>query len=303
MESQFLDLQVSSDVEVVAPAKAGGSAGHSEGSSAESSDRLEGFASSADLLLELDPVGEPTYAFAYRNGWFFPNTFLWFLAGFPSFWIADRVYAVRWDLTLKVSLACGRGPPQTVRLSLEEEKALSISEQGWTASALYTPPGFYEGPQAARSLSHLVEGWIVEEIVGFLKSESAKVGVLSSLSDVDIRVESPQTLSTVNAGEAVFAASIESPTLLERLRIEVDGAPALELSPLNMPKASRVPARGRDGEAFEYKVRLPIDGSPGQHGVRVFALRRGEPAARGLEPGTAWSASRSIRFTVEGDSR
>jgi hypothetical protein len=295
IESEFRDLRVSTDVRVVTRAEAGSPPG--------SSDEMEGIDANADLLLEIEPAGPPAFGYAYRNGWFLPNTFLWFLLGFPSFWIADRVYDVRWDVTLKVSRACARGQPQTVRLSLETERALSLSDQGWTATALYTPPGFYEGPQVSRSLTHLVEGWLVEELVGFLKSESGKPGVLALLSDVEIRIESPENLSMVSPGEAVLSASIASSTLLERLRIEVDGEPVLERSPLNMLKASRrVFARSPEAGAFEYKVRLPIHGSPGEHSVRVFALRSGEPAVPGLEHGRAWSVSRSIRFMVSGEA-
>ena len=284
--SEFEGLRVSTDVSVLRPTGA--------------SEDLR--PASADLILELDPGGPPTYAFAYRNTWFFPNTFLWFLAGFPSFWIADRVYQVRWDVNLKVSAACGRGGPQTVRLRLERDQALSVAEQGWTAKVLYTPPGFYEGPNATESLVSLAETWLVDELAGFLKSESERPAVLSLLSDVGISIGSPQNFADVSAGGASLEMAIHSPTLLERLRVEVDGERVLEKNPLTMPRASRIPSRGTPNDVFAYEFRAPLAEAPGEHLVRILAARSEEGAARDSESVQTWSATRTIRYTVGGEA-
>ncbi len=261
--------------------------------------------SPADLLLTIEAPSPPTYAFSRRTGWFLPNTLLWFFAGFPSFWVADRVYGIHWDVRFRLGSIPGRRELRDVPHPLHDERALNVAERGWTAQVLYTPPGLYEGPDTARVLASQVESWLAGQLAAFVKGEAASLPF-----DVDIEIESPVNLALVGPAGLELRARIRSPAVLERLRVELDGEAIFERDALTMMKASRSPrpGGGSSGESgggsgrYEYALKLPLDATGGEHRLRVLALRSGEagPGAAAGAGGASvdWSASSTVGFRV-----
>jgi hypothetical protein len=249
----------------------------------------------ADLLIVVEPSAPPRFRFSHRNGWFVPNLFLWFFAGFPSFWVRDRVYEVSWDVTFALhAMASGRALPATLN-RLAAERSLSLAEQGWTAKALYTPPGFHEGPEAGRSLAPEVEGWLAGQLVAFLGREAESPSLPFPLH---IAIASPRNLSAHPSGAVMLELTIESPAPLERLRVELDGEPleGLDLDPLSMLAPAARP--GPDQGLYRYEITAPLEPSPGAHRLRVLALEARPQAERGVQR-RRWSASQTIGFRVE----
>lgn len=238
-------------------------------------------ADGADIELRLACRTAPSFSFSRRNGWFLPNTLLWFFGGFPSFWVADRAYQIQWDAELRFLCAATGDQIGGADLSLRRELALSIIDRGWTAEVLYTPPGFYEGPTTAAALQAHVEAWLVGELASQLAGHAGK---LRAAVELDV--------ATADAGQGARIV-VRSPTVLERLRLELDRIPIYEKDPLTMIKA----ARSRDGR-WEYDVQVPLRAGPGEHVLRAFALRHGESAARPPADGARWSATRTVRFTT-----
>jgi hypothetical protein len=253
-----------------------------------------------DLELRIDAMDSPTYAFARRTGWFVPNAILWFFAGFPSFWVRDRVYGVDWNVRCTLSSIPAERELQVVALPLEQERALNITERGWTSKVLYTPPGLYEGPDTAAVLARDVESWLVAGLVEVLKVRAAALPF-----DVEIAVEPPRAPAPADATN--FSAQelrvvIQSPRVLERVRVELDGSGVLEMDALNMMRAKRAP-RGAGASWLEYPIGIPLALPAGEHVVRVFALRSAESDETGRRSKRpAWSASKSVRFTTTPDA-
>ncbi|MBI4603838.1 MAG: hypothetical protein HY721_17930 [Planctomycetes bacterium] len=248
------------------------------------------WARDVDVEIEFKSRGAPAYAFAGRSAWFIPNTVLWFLIGFPSFWVPDRIYRVRWQGAFQVRYPPARRELPEAKDSLEEDCSLHILERGWTPRALYTPPGLHEGPETAAALAPLVERWLVRELGRLL----ARVDEALPL-DVAISILHPANLGVVPPGGVVLRCSIAASTPLEHVRLELDGRSVWEREQVNMVRATREP-RGGDGVGYEYAIELPLDLGAGEHRLRVLALRSGEGAVQGAAP--RWSASRTIRFRV-----
>lgn len=248
-----------------------------------------GVADEADLELRVECRAPATFAFSGRTGWFIPNTLLWFFGGFPSFWVADRAYAVEWDAQLRFRAATTARELKTVDLSLRSDIELNIVDRGWTAEVLYTPPGLYEGPQTASTLEARLETWLVNELIAALTAYGQQLS-----DEVEILVESPANLGTLPAAGLAARVLMRSPTVLERLRLEIDHVTVYEKDALTMVRATRLAVDGR----HEYDIRLPLRLQPGEHLLQVQALRRGEtdPGLDGR--GAAWSATRSVRFVV-----
>jgi hypothetical protein len=249
-----------------------------------------------DLVVHVEQAaGPPTYAFTHRTGWFLPNTLLWFGLGFPSFWVRDRVYEVRWDVKLRVRSAPAHAElPEVHAYSLREERALHLAERGWTAHVLYTPPGLYEGPDTPAVLAGVVERWLVRQLAAFIKAESGALPF-----DVRIAIASPGNLTALSARDAALRLCIESPTVLERIRIELDGAVLWEKDPLTMVRATKGPDAPGGTGGFIYERHIPLDVSPGEHEVRVLARRRHENTVPVSGSAPTWSATRTVRFAAE----
>jgi len=250
----------------------------------------ESSADGADLELELESPTPPTYAFSRRTGWFIPNTLLWFFGGFPSFWVADRAYEVQWDARLRFRSASTGRELKAVDLPLREESVLSIIDRGWTLPVLYTPPGLYEGPQTSTALESRLEAWLVGALLERLDADGRGL-----VGEVEIDIDSPGNLATASE-PIVLRARVQSPAVLERLRVELDRVPVYERDALTMIKA----ARSADGSRYEYDLSVPLNAPPGEHLLRIHALRRGESAAGPDGRTAAWSATRSVRFRVVG---
>jgi hypothetical protein len=208
---------------------------------------------------------------------------LWLCLGFPSFYVADRIYALEGEAALRVNVAsAGRDVREVYRYRLGEERALDVTDRGWTAQVLYTPPGFYEGPGAGRALEPAVDAWLARRLASFVKTELEKLP-----SDVRIAIESPANLETVAAGEGRVRATVTSRAVLERLRIELDGRALLEKDALTMMRARRP---GNRAEPLTYDLDVPFTAGKGPHVLRVTALRGGD------------GGSRTIRFVAAGEN-
>ncbi len=236
----------------------------------------------ADIELRVEAPRPPSQAFSRRTGWFVPNTLLWFFGGFPSFWVADRAYELAWDASLSLRSASTGRELRKIEAVLREERLLNVFERGWTAEVLYTPPGLYEGPGAGDVLALRAEEWLVRRLVDCVKEESLRIPF-----DVQIEVESVREEVSVR---------LRSPTVIERLRIEVNGAPVFERDALTMVKARRIRAIGVNGDSYEYSIRLPVRKAPEDQILRVMALRTEDPSA-GHE---GWSASRTVKLRSGG---
>ncbi len=253
----------------------------------------------ADLLVEVVPRGLPEYRFRRRNHWFIPNTLLWFMVGFPSFWLPDRVYSIDWGVAFRASHVPSEGSENTFETglyALERERALHLASRGWKAPALYTPPGFYEGPDTPRALAPDVEQWLVEQARAYLEFEVPRLPF-----SVDISIQSPENLATfspaADAGPRL-EAEITTPTPLQRLRVLVDNKTLLSLSPYDMIESAR--DRGR----HRYRLERDLHVDPGPHEIRILALesRHSDQGAPIVDVGASHcSASKTVRFSVIAD--
>jgi hypothetical protein len=199
IHAEFERLRVCTEVDVVEDAASRGGASPA-GAPPAGADEAP-----ADLLLTLEAPSPPTYAFSHRTGWFLPNTLLWFFAGFPSFWVADRVYGIHWDVRFRLGSIPAHRELRDVPHPLHDERALNVAERGWTAQVLYTPPGLYDGPNTARVLAPQVESWLAGQLATFVKGEAASLPL-----DVDIEIESPVNLALVVPADLELRARIRS---------------------------------------------------------------------------------------------
>jgi hypothetical protein len=124
-------------------------------------------------------------------------------------------------------------------LSLRKKHPSNLLERGWTARALYTPPGFYDGPNLPQALRPLIEDWLVRETMAFLKAESESP---SLPHPIKITIHAPANLGRVAAKEAAVRVSLRSPTPLERIRIELDGERLAESRTVGIPSGLCFPS-------------------------------------------------------------
>ncbi|MBI4586565.1 MAG: hypothetical protein HY717_21350 [Planctomycetes bacterium] len=237
----------------------------------------------ADLLLEARFPRLPACRFSRRTAWFIPNTLLWFFVGFPSWWVRDSVYEVQWDVDFTISSVPARKIIQSSYQPFLEEKPVSVSEQGWTWTALITPPGYYEGPKVPSSLAPLVEEKMEEYLLRFLENTPLPFPV-----DIHLAAEDPTRLQV----------EIKSPTPLEKFRLEVDGRVILEKNPLTMWPPFKGKARNSADLPYFYSRYIPLDLSPGTHKVRVLALASQEKERVVSLEASGWSASQTISINL-----
>ncbi|MEM7234014.1 MAG: hypothetical protein AAF517_17685 [Planctomycetota bacterium] len=237
--------------------------------------------SGADLLVIVRELDRPRYEFAARSGWFLPNTVLWFFLGFPSFWVRDRIYSLRWDIDFEVYSVPSGERLYVIRESLEESVPLHLADRGWTAPALWTPPGFYEGPDTSRALVPFIEDRLVERLIRFVQQEPTRSG------EIGIDVFAPASGDT-----PVFRAKVSSARPLEAAQLTLAGETVWSRNVLTMPSGERA------GERWIYNLAVPI--APESAGLLRFFVRQASrnPEADPVPIGTKarWDASRTLRY-------
>ena len=229
----------------------------------------------ADLLVHLENVTPPTYRYLRRNGWFVPNTIMWFFLGFPSFWVSDRVYELSWSLRMSVySVADGRRLTEEAALVWREERPSSLVERGWTSKALYTPPGMYEGPNSAQALAPEGETWLAAELLGWLEA-----GSLASLRALrpQISIQAPKNLASVS-GTVNLRATILSREALSDFEVFLNDEIIYSRDAPRM-LAPRISRRGRLYTLPE----IELDVGPGRHQIRIIARAAGAQSSQTLE--------------------
>jgi hypothetical protein len=250
-----------------------------------------------DLIIEVTELDPASFGPTGRNGWFVPNTLLWFILGFPSLWVADRIYGVTWDVELTIRDGATGERLLVVRESLREERELSVLDRGWAVSTLWTPPAFYDGTRTGRALAPIAEEWIAARIIAWLESE-ARSPRLSR--DVEIDISEPLNGSTIASRSFRLVAEVRSRRPLEGLRVDVNEVRQIFRTPLDMP-SSRI-EREAGGLWHIVRIAVELDGVPGTNTVRVFARSRADSAPVLSGNPVVWSATRTLELEIEEDA-
>ena len=238
----------------------------------------------ADLFLHVESFEPPRYSFSHGNAWFLPNTVLWFILGFPSFWVRDSVYEIEWrgrfNLRSVPEMVTGMelAPLAHKDFELKEPFDLNLSERGFDSKAWYTPPAFYEGPKTNQTLTPRAEALLARKLLDFLTDENTS---FSADGEVNIEIGAPENLSPVRVGETRIKVSISSQTPLRLVRFEVDGVLRKEQSSVSMSPEER--------HAYPWEEDLEK------------VLENQLPAPRTPSSQIPWSATKTIMFTTEHD--
>ncbi len=235
--------------------------------------RVDALRVGADVFLRWESPQPAAYRFSHRSAWFLPNTALWFIAGFPSFWVRDRIYEIEWrgEWVLE-SLLSGR--EERAARELSAEVPLHLSERGFSAAALYTPPGFYEGPDVGRLLAPVAESWLTRELATALRDTLERAG-----GNAGIEVQLARN------GDR-FELAIASSSPLRRLRLDEAGRTLAEWDAINMPRPK---TSGGDGSR--------------RYSLRIDAQKLAAATAAGGRRATArvrWDTSRTFRLRLNG---
>ena len=203
----------------------------------------------ADVILYVDSERPPVARFSHNSNWFLPNTFLWFLAGFPSFWVRDRVYEMEWRGDLVVE-AVGTGDELLrEQFVLERLFPLNLAEQGFTARALYTPPGFYDGPELRPLLGRHAETWIVDRALALLHREH-----LDPAFDWPVKIAVTRRDARRRGTTARLRFDVVSKRPLTRFRVDVDQITVAERDRFSLRPRGRTVDGGR---RYRFEIDVP----------------------------------------------
>lgn len=198
----------------------------------------------ADLVLRVECRG-PEYRFSHRNAWFLPNTILWFVLGFPSFYVSDREYEVKCDIRYHLYATNGKElGTSTEPITLSTHVPLSVVERDFSVEALYMPPGFFRGSDFGDKLTQDAEDLLKKEIIDMLKEDRIQLSQNWG-KEIEIRV-----------GETDVTVRIDTEATLLRLRLELDGELLAEADLHSMSGLVDTPELPDGSRVYEWKRSL-----------------------------------------------
>ncbi len=191
------------------------------------SDPAEASSGDADLVLALRVTGLEA-SFVGRAGVWWPNTFLWFYAWFPAFFVADETYELRAAVDVEVTAVASdqvvyeRALAVTTREDLDDFErgwdffsqlllSWNLDEENWAAVATHL------GPATAGRLADAIavdlaenlaprtrEDWFTEAIT---RSTTQALVVSDRTDEVAAALRDPEGLALL--GHAVTAAALD----------------------------------------------------------------------------------------------